>query len=364
MFHFFFDVVAFFFDRGKECVIDFFQNGNGAGAGDGVAAEGGAVGAVGDDVFCFVIEEAGADGEAAAEAFGGGDDVGVDVEVHVAVELTGAAVAALYFVDDQEDVVLMGVFVDAFKEIFVQRMHAAFALDGFDHDGADFRMGFAEFDEGIEVIGGGVEEAGGKGEEVLVEDFLSVGGEGGDGAAVEAVDQGDDGGAVFAVFVDGVFAGAFDGTFVGFSAGVGEEYFFHAGFLAEDFCEFGVGLGVEEVGNVVQCVKLFLYGCHPGFVGDAEDVYADAAAKVDVFFAVFVDEGGAFAGYEAYGVTVVCVDYVGLVFFYGVHFGFSFFSLVLPPFLWKGEGPQGGGWFLVVGSQGAFGGGGRWSGEG
>ena len=183
----FFDEFAFFSDGIKELVIDVIKDGEGACADDRVAAEGGAVGAAGEDVLCLFAEEGSSDRKAAAQAFGSGDDVRGDVVVHVAVEFSCTAISCLYFVDDEEDVMFLGISADAFEEVFIEGMDAAFALDRFYHDGADFRMGFAEFDEGIEVIGRCVEESFCQGEEVLMEYVLAGCSEGGDGTAVEAV---------------------------------------------------------------------------------------------------------------------------------------------------------------------------------
>lgn len=133
------------------------------------------------------------------------------------------------------------------------------------------------------------------GEEVLMEYVLAGCSEGGDGTAVEAVDQGDDGGSVLAVLVDGVFSGSLDGAFIGFSAGVGEEYVLHACLFAERLCQVCLGHGVEKVGYMVQGMELLGDGFDPGFIGNAEDVDADAGAHVDVFFAFVVIEVGSFS---------------------------------------------------------------------
>jgi len=49
---------------------------------------------------------------------------------------------------------------------------------------------------------------------------------------VEAVPQRDDGGAGYAVVIRSIFARCFDGAFVGFRAGIGEEHFLHTRALA------------------------------------------------------------------------------------------------------------------------------------
>ena len=66
----------------------------------------------------------------------------------------------------------------------------------------------------VEVVGVGVAEALGKGEEIVVEHVLPSGGQGGDGAAVEGVVEGDDGPPSFAVLVKGVLAGQLDQALV------------------------------------------------------------------------------------------------------------------------------------------------------
>ena len=77
----------------------------------------------------------------------------------------------------------------------VQGQHAALALDQLHHDGAHIVPPGLP---GRPVVGLGVAEALGEGEEVVVEHLLAGGRQGGDGAAVEGVVQGDDGGAALA----------------------------------------------------------------------------------------------------------------------------------------------------------------------
>ena len=102
--------------------------------------------------------------------------------------------------------------------------------------------------QGGDVVGRNVDEAGGEGREMAVEDRLPGGGEHGQGAAVEAVFQRDDDRAdAVAVSVRGVFAGNFDGAFVGFGAGVAEECALHAGAFAQQLRETGLRGGVELV---------------------------------------------------------------------------------------------------------------------
>ena len=214
---------------------------------------------------------------------------------------------------------LLGILVHAFEEILVEGMHAALALDGLHHDGADIRILFTEVDEGRKVIRRGIEEAFGQREEILMENVLPGRSERRDGAAVEAIDEGHDDVAILAVLVDGVLARTFDGTFIGFCAGVREEDLLHAGFFAKQFGKLCIGLRIVQVRDMVQCVELLFHSGHPWFVGNAEDVDTDPAAEVNVFLTVLVGKDRSLAAHKADRVTVVGMCDVFLIFFDGIH---------------------------------------------
>ena len=124
-------------------------------------------------------------------------------------------------------------------------------------------MGVHQFGQAVDVPGGGVDEPLVEGPEVLVEAVLPGGGQGGQGAPVEAVDQGDDGAAALAVVVKAVFAGGLDGALVGLGPRVGKEHLAHAGAAAQGLGQLGAGGGVVEVGGVLQLVGLAGDGLGP-----------------------------------------------------------------------------------------------------
>lgn len=64
-----FYVLPLFFDILQQGIIDPGKDGQGAGTGNGVAAECGAMGAGGVDAGGFMVEEGGAQGKAAANSF-------------------------------------------------------------------------------------------------------------------------------------------------------------------------------------------------------------------------------------------------------------------------------------------------------
>ena len=77
------------------------------GHGERIAAIGRAVGADHHAGRRFLGGEAGAHREAAANALGGGEDVGLDAVMLVGVELAGAGDSALDLVEDQHQIVLV-----------------------------------------------------------------------------------------------------------------------------------------------------------------------------------------------------------------------------------------------------------------
>ena len=214
--------------------------------------------------------------------------------IHVGVQRACTAVAGLYFVDNDQDILFMGIVDDGTDKGRVKRMDAAFALYQFHHDGADvifFSQGLDRF----EVIRFGIDEAVQEGTEILMELILAAGCQRGHRPAVEAVFQRDDRIASVAVFVVRIFAGRLDGAFVRFCAGVGKEDLFHARLFAEHFCQDDLGLRVKYVGNMAQLVELGRHGVFPDVVADAEDVDGDAGAEVDILLAVDVVQDGALA---------------------------------------------------------------------
>lgn len=189
---------------------------------EGVAAEGGAV-VAGFDVGAYrgAGDEGGADGDAVAEGFGGGEDVWVgggvvSVEVvAVGPEFAGAGEAALDFVEDEQSGVAVAVIAEGVEEFRGGDVDAAFALDGLDDHAAGLRGD--EAGEGFDVVEMAVLEAGEHGAEGSLVFFVGSGGEGAVGAAVKTVVEGEN----FTLFGGGIFGicdfpGKFEGGFVGF----------------------------------------------------------------------------------------------------------------------------------------------------
>jgi hypothetical protein len=101
-----------------------------------------------------------------------------------AAGVAGATEAALYFVEEEEEVVLVAERLHGAEEFRCGRVDAAFTLDGFEHDG-DGALGDGGA-ERFDVVECGVDEAGHDRAEATVDFFLGGGAHGAEGATVEA----------------------------------------------------------------------------------------------------------------------------------------------------------------------------------
>ena len=201
-----------------------------------------------------------------------------------AQEGAGAAYAGLHFVHDEHKVFFVAQSAHGLHILRVQRHHAALALNELHHHGAGVAV--YQLPQRFNIARRDVLEALVEGAEVVVEHLLPGGGQGGKGAAMEAVDQRDDVVAVLAVMIHAVLAGGLDSALVGFGAGVAEEHLTHAGALAQLFGQLAAGRGIVEVGGVLQLVCLLGHGFCPCKVAVAKAVYPDAAGEVQILLSL------------------------------------------------------------------------------
>ena len=188
------EVVADFGCVGEEVFLfDVVDDGDGDGAGQRASAEGGAVHAGVDGARGFFGAEDCAEGNAAGEGLGEGGDVGLNAVVLIGAPLAGAAHAGLNFIDDEQRAGGAGEGAGFGEELLREGTNAAFALDGFDEDGADF---VGEFGAQIgNVVEADELDAGNDGAKGLAVLGLVGGGHGAEGAAVEALLEGEELGA-------------------------------------------------------------------------------------------------------------------------------------------------------------------------
>ena len=266
---------------GQEALVQTVHHHVGAGADHRVAAKGGAVAAGTHPGGHLLIHQDRADGQAAPQALGQGDDVGPEVELFTGQEGAGAAHAGLG----------AGLLVHQLGQRF-------------------------------DVSRRGVDKAVVEGSEVVVEGVLAGGGQGGQGPAVEAVHQGDDLVPALAVVVKAVFPGCLDGALVGLGPRIAEEHLAHAGAAAQPLGQLGAGSGVVEVGGVLELVGLLGNRLGPVQVAVAQAVHPDAAGEVQIILALGTIGVEAVALLDDDGVAVIGMQDVVVVprnDFLGIH---------------------------------------------
>src|SRR5580704_10427888 len=146
-------VVAGFGGAGGEIFfLHEIDVGEGGGAGDGIAAEGGKMVAGFEGGGDFGACGEGAEGESVGDAFGGDQDVGHDSVVLDGKHFTGAGEAGLDFVGDEEDAVLVEDFLYLFEIVWRRTDDAAFAHDWFGDEGG-YIAGGGEADYVVDGFG-------------------------------------------------------------------------------------------------------------------------------------------------------------------------------------------------------------------
>src|SRR5579863_2764649 len=232
-------VVAGFGGAGGEIFfLHEIDVGQGGGAGDGIASEGGKMVAGFEGGGDFGARGEGAQGESVGDALGGDQDVGDDSVVLDGKHFAGAGEAGLDFVGNKEDAVLVEDFLYLFEIVWRRNNDATFAHDWLgDECGRVARSG--EADDVVDGFGAlasaffrvfaplrtvGVGRRGkgyarGVGASALLAALVARDTEGSPAASVKAGVQRD-------VFVfAGVKAGQFHRAFDSFRASVAEEGF-------------------------------------------------------------------------------------------------------------------------------------------
>ena len=232
--------------------------------------------------------EAGAHREAAADALGRGQDVGLDPVMLVGVHPAGPGVAALHLVEDQHQVVGVGEAAQALHELGAGRADAALALDRLDQEAggvpAHRRLG------GLEIVELDDLEAGQQRREAVAQLVLVGGADRAERAAVEGAGEGDQlvlvGPAVMVV----VAARGLDRALDRLGAAVGEEDGVGEGEVDQPLRERLALRRAVEVGDVDQGRRLVLDRLGQVRMAVAEQVDGDAAGEVEIFLALLAVE--------------------------------------------------------------------------
>lgn len=166
--------------------------------------------------------------------------------MHVSVQLSAAAIADLYFIADEKQIIFLAQLCRALDIRLVQRHDTALALHNLHHDGGTF-VGLDQLLEIGQIVGLSIDEALCQRGKIMVEHVLTGRGQRGDCAAMETVFQGDDGGILLPFLLLRPFSSSLDSTFICLRAGIAEEDLLHAGLFAEHLCKLGTGLRIIQI---------------------------------------------------------------------------------------------------------------------
>ena len=300
-------------------VQQFVDFGQGCGAADRMAAEGTAVGTHGEGFGNIFAGADSSDWHAAAQGFGHRDDIRFDAVVHVGHDSPGAAPAALYFIEEEEQAFFIAQFAQAREKFFCCRMDTAFALYRFDHD-ADgvFRNGIFK---GFQIVKFSIFEARRHGAETDLAGIvrLARSAHGTKGTAVEGFFCRDDFVFVGTKVFNAVFTGHLDHGFVGFCPRVLEEDLVHADGRANLFSQQGLRYCVRIVEGLHDVHALVDDGQDDFVVAAAGAVDGDTSVEIKVLCPVFIVDVHAFAAFCNHVEAFVRFNHVL------VYFGFDFF---------------------------------------
>lgn len=224
---------------------------------------------------------------AAADALAERHDVRLDAGELVREQRAGATAAALHFVDDEQQVVLLRQCAQLLHEFARRRDHAAFALDRLEHHGNGLVVD-QPLDR-IDIVDLGLREARHLRRVDRVPAGLAARRHRRERAAVEAVVERDD--LVRAVpELAPPFARELDRTFIRFRAAVREEHLVEHAVLREEAGELRHRLVVERGRRVQQLLGLRLQRLDEAFVAVAEAVDRPALDEIQVALAGVVVE--------------------------------------------------------------------------
>jgi hypothetical protein len=226
-----------------------------------------------------------------ADALGSGEDVGFDPVMLVGIELAGPRDAALHFIENQHQPVLVAQRPEPLHECLRGGPDAAFALDRFDHDAGrvrpDQRLGR------FQIVERRIFEPGEQRREAVVHLLLVRGADGCHRAAMEGVVEGDDLEPVRLACIARVLvigARGLDRGLDRLGARIGEKHRVAEGCVDQPLRQ-ALALGAAvKVRDVHQRRGLLLDRGDQPLVRVAEKVHRDAAREVEVARAVLADQ--------------------------------------------------------------------------
>ncbi len=225
-------------------------------AGKGIAPEGGPVVAGLYPGYHRIAADNGTERYAAAKGLGKSHHIGLDPEMFVTPQPAGSAHAALHFVENKADMVLIGIVPQASEELLVDHVDASLGLQRFEDYGGEFV--FVKEREGcLQVVPGGIVKPGYHWLESLVVVLLGGGRKRAVGPAVKTIGKGKH--VILLIRkLPGPFPGELDGSLVGLGPAVAEKHLVPEAVLYQEPCEPDLRGRYVKVRDVQEVRSLLL----------------------------------------------------------------------------------------------------------
>jgi len=272
--------------------IDDIQRGFSDGAGQRVTAVGGAVFARFHHRGHVFGCQHGGNRETAAERFGSGQDVRRHAVMHVAEQLAAAPHAALYFIQHQQRLMFVTKLAQTLQKRFGRRRDTALPLHRLDNNGAGVVVDHRFY--GIQIVERHVHNISGFRAEAVGVFRLATHGNREQRATVEGIMESDDLTFVRAVTVRSVIARQFKGRFVGFSAGVGEEYAVGKGGVDQLLRQSKGGFIGKYVTDMPQGFALLVQRFHQCRMAMSKRRHSDTPGEINILVPLLIPHATAF----------------------------------------------------------------------
>ncbi len=304
------EIIAYFSRMSEQILsLHVVNDGDGNGAGQGTSAKCGAVHPGVHHARDLFSAEDSSQGKSAGERLGQRGYVRQNAVVLIGAPLAGAAHSGLNLIRDEQRTGRSGKGSGLGEELLRERTHAAFALDGFDKDGADLAREFGA--QVSDVVEADKLDAGNDGAERLAVLFFECGRDSAEGAAVKALLEGkklrSDVDA-FAALEAGIDARQLHCAFPCFRPGIGEEDTIQAGALGEAQRQFRLTLVIIQIRGMDERAALAGDGFFNDGVAVAERVDTNAAEQVKVLRTVLVNDVNTLTRHKEDGAAVISLQ--------------------------------------------------------
>ena len=234
----------------------------------------------------------GADREAAAQRFGAGQNIRGHAVVHIGEQRSGTPHTTLYFIKDEQRLVLIAQLAQSLQESRRGRRHAAFALNRLHHHRAGVVIHHRFYR--LQIVEGNMDNIRRFWAETIGILRLTADGNGKQGAAMKGIMESDDFGFIRAMAGHRIVTRQLKGRFIGFGAGVHKHHALGEGSLDKFTSQTQRRLIGKDVAGVPQRFALLMQRRHQRRMAMAKRRHRDTAGEIDILFPLLIPDAAAF----------------------------------------------------------------------